>query len=82
MLIEQIIEFGLRGLGPLVVLVLLLLVIFVEKQKICKENSSVDYYLLLKCCMSNVHYFPYLGQITKFNLKMQGFKRVLDLNCK
>ena len=25
---------------------------------------------------------PYLGQITKFNPKMQVFKRVLDLNCK
>ena len=26
---------------------------------------------------------PYLSQITdKFNLKMQSFKRVLDLNCK
>ena len=82
MLIEQIIEFGLRGLGPLVVLVLLLLVIFVKIQEICKENLSVGYYLLLKYCMSNVPYFPYLGQITKFNLKMQGFKCVLNLNCK
>ena len=25
---------------------------------------------------------PYLGQITKFNPKMEDFKRVLDLNCK
>ena len=25
---------------------------------------------------------PYLDQITKFNPKMQDFKRVLDLNCK
>ena len=25
---------------------------------------------------------PYLSQITKFNPKMQGFKRVLELNCK
>ena len=33
MLIEQIIEFELRGLGPLIVHVLLQLVIFVSKQK-------------------------------------------------
>ena len=25
---------------------------------------------------------PYLGQITKFNLNMQDFKRGLDLTCK
>ena len=81
MLIEQINEFGLRGLGSLVVLVLLQLVIFVKKEKILTKSLSVDYYLLLKYCRSNVPYFPYLGQITKFNLKMQGFKHVLDLNC-
>ena len=33
MLIEQIIEFKLRGLGPLVVYVLLQVVIFMTKQK-------------------------------------------------
>ena len=33
MLIEQIIEFKLRGLGPLVVFVLLQVVIFMTKQK-------------------------------------------------
>ena len=80
MLIEEINEFGLRDVGLLVVLALLQLVIFVKKQKISKENLSVDYYLLLKYCRSNSPYFPYLGQIKTFNLKMQGFKRVLDLN--
>ena len=25
---------------------------------------------------------PYMGKITKFNPKMQDFKRGLDLNCK
>ena len=82
MLIEQVNEFGLRDLGLLVVLVLLQLVIFVIKQKISEENLTVDYYLLLKYCMSNVLYFAYLGQIKKFNLEMQGFECVLDLNCK
>ena len=38
MLIEQIIEFELRGLGPLVVHVLLQLGIFVTKQKSLKKN--------------------------------------------
>ena len=82
MLIEQINEFGLGSLGPMVVLVLPQLVIFVKQQKISKENLSMDYCLLLKYCKSSVPYFFNLGQITKINLKMQGFKRVLDLNCK
>ena len=49
MLNEQIIEFELRGPGPLVVHVLLLQVIL-WKNKISKENLRLDYYLLLKSC--------------------------------
>ena len=37
MLIEQIIEFQLRGLGPLVVHALLQLVIFITKQKFLRK---------------------------------------------
>ena len=50
MLIEQIIKFELRGLGTLVVYVLLQLVIFMTK-KLSKENLREDYYLLPKYCM-------------------------------
>ena len=49
------------------------------------ENVRVDYYLLLKYCWRQCTlYFPYTWakSRTKFNLKMQGFKRVLGLNCK
>ena len=46
MLIEQVIEFKLRGWGLLTVHVLLQLVIFMSKQKPLKENLRVDYLLL------------------------------------
>ena len=56
MLIEQIIEFELRGPGP---------------------------YLLLKYCTRQCTLIsPIWAQsLTKFNPKMQDFKRFLDLNC-
>ena len=82
MLIEQINEFGLKGLGPLVVLVLLQLVIFVKNKKSLRK---IFQWIMIYCLNSaGAMYLPslYLGQITKFNLKTQGFKRVLDLNCK
>ena len=85
MLIEQIIAFELRGPGPLYlpVHVLVQLVIFMKKTKIFKENLRVDYYLLLKYCTRQyILISPTLVQsLTKFNRKMQDFKRVLDLNC-
>ena len=43
MLIEQIIEFESRVPGPLVVLILLKLVIFMTKQKSSKANLRVHY---------------------------------------
>ena len=43
MLIEQIIEFKLRGWSLLIVHVLLQLVIFMSKQKSLKKNLRVDY---------------------------------------
>ena len=60
MLIEQIIKFELRGLGPLVVYVLLQLVIFMTK-KLSKENLREDYYLLLKYCMRQCTLFSPTG---------------------
>ena len=49
MLIEQIIDFEWRGLGPLDRTCILTTGYFHVKTKISKENLQVDYYLLLKC---------------------------------
>ena len=49
MLIEQIIEFEWRGLGPLDRTCTLTTGYFHFKTKISRENLPVDYYLLLKC---------------------------------
>ena len=46
MLIEQIIEFESRVLGPLVVHIFLELVIFMTKQKSLKANLRVHYLML------------------------------------
>ena len=79
MLIEQIIEVEPRVPGPLVVHVFLKLVIFLTKQKSLKANLCV-HYLILKMLQKAMYLdFPDLGQVTKFNPKMQDFKRVLDL---
>ena len=48
MLIEQIIEFEWRGLGPLDRTYTLTIGYFHVKTKISQENLRVDYYLLLK----------------------------------
>ena len=48
MLIEQIIEFKLRGLGPLNRTCTPTTGYFHVKTKISNENLRVDYYLLLK----------------------------------
>ena len=48
MLIEQIIEFEWRGLGPLDRICTLTTDYFHAKTKISEENLRVDYYLLLK----------------------------------
>ena len=79
MLIEQIIEFESRVPGPLVVHTFLKLVIFMTKQKSSKANLRA-HYLMLKMWHKAMYLdFPDLGQVTKFNPKMQDFKRVLDL---
>ena len=79
MLIEQIIEFESRVPGPLVVHIFLKLVIFMTKQKSSKANLR-GHYLMLKMWHKAMYLdFPELDQVTKFNPKMQDFKRVLDL---
>ena len=80
MLIEQIIEFELRGPGPLAVHVLLQLVIFRTKKSL-KENLRVDSYLLLKYWtkQSTLLSPTWAESLTNFNPKLQNFKRVLDL---
>ena len=79
MLIEQIIEFESKVPGPLVVYIFLKLVIFMTKQKSSKANLRVNY-LMLKMLQKAMYLdFPNLGQVTKFNPKLQDFKRVLDL---
>ena len=80
MLIEQIIEFESRVPGPLVVRIFRKPVIFMTKQTSSKANFRV-HYLMLKMLPGAMYLdFPDLGQVTKFNPKMQDFKRVLDLS--
>ena len=64
MLIEQIIEFKLRGLGPLNRTCTPTTGYFHVKRKISKENLRVDYLLLKYLC--------------KFNPKLQNYKRIFD----
>ena len=50
------------------------------KQKSSKANLRV-HYLMLKLLQKVMYLdFPDSGQVTKFNPKMQDFKRVLDLS--
>ena len=80
MLIEEIIEFESRVPGPLVVHIFLKLVIFMTKQKSSKANiqSALSELKMLQKAMYLD--FPDSGQVTKFNPKMQDFKRVLNLS--
>ena len=80
MLIEQIIEFESRVPGLLVVHIFLKLVIFMTKQKSSKANFRVHYLMLKMLSRAMYLDFPDLGQVTKFNPKMQDFKHVLDLS--
>ena len=84
MLIEQIIEFKLRWPGPHGRTYIPTTGYFHDKTKICKETLQVDYYFLLKCCRRQCTLLPptWAKSLTRFNPKMQNFKRVLDLNCK
>ena len=79
MLIEQIIEFELIGAWPSGRTCALRLVIFMTKQK-----SSNGLLFTAKILLEAMYLtFPtWTKSLTKFNPKMQDFKRVLDLNCK
>ena len=52
---------------------------FYDKTKIFKGKSSSEWFNDKNVEQSNVPCFPKPGQVTKFNPKMQDFKRVLDL---
>ena len=84
MLIEQITEFELRGPGPPGRTCTPTTGYFYDKTKISMSNLSVYYYLLLKCCTRQCTLLPltWTKSLTKFNIKIQDFKRVLDSNCK
>ena len=79
MLIEQIFE--LRGPGPICTLTT---GCFHDKTIISKKKIRVDSYLQLKYCRRQCTLLPptWAKSLTKFNSKMQDFKRILDLNCK
>ena len=78
MLIEQMIEFELRGPGPPGRTCTPKLVNFMTKQTSLKEDLRVDYYLLLKYCRRQCILLPptWAKSLTKFDAKMQDFKRV------
>ena len=82
MLIEQIFE--LRGSGPPGPICTLTTGCFHDKTIISKKNIRVDSSLQLKYCRRQCILLPptWAKPLTKFNPKMQDFKRILDLNCK
>ena len=82
MLIEQIFE--LRWSGPPGRTRTPITGCFHHKTIISKKNIRLDCYLLLKYCRRQCTLLPptWANSLTKFNPKMQDFKRVLDLNCK
>ena len=82
MLIEQIFE--LRGSGPPSRICTPITGYFHDKTIIFKENLRLDCYLQLKYCSRQCTLLPqtWAKSLTKFNPKMQDFKRVLNLNCK
>ena len=82
MLIEQ--NFELRGPGPPGRICTPITGCVNHKTIISEENFLVDCYSLLKYCMRQCTLLPptWAKLLTKFNPKMQDFKRALDLNCK
>ena len=75
MLIGQIFE--LRGPGPPCSVCTPITDCFPEKTLISKVNIRLDCYLLLKHCSRQCTLLPptWAKSLTKFNLKMQNFKR-------
>ena len=64
MFIEQFIEFDLRGMGPLVVHLILLLVIFMIKQNLLGQSLNGLLFTAKILHETMCHAFPYVGQIT------------------
>ena len=84
MLIEQITEFEPSGPGPPGHTSISINCHFHDKTKISTANPRMVYYLLLKYCTRQCTLLPptWIKLRTKFNIKIQDFKRVLNLNCK
>ena len=82
MLFEQIF-LELKGPGPIWGVCTPISGYFHDKRIISKENIRLDCSLLLKYCSRQCTLFPptWAKSLTKFNPKMQDFKRALDLNC-
>ena len=76
MLIDKIFE--LRGPGPPCRICTPITGCFHHKTIISKENIRLDCYLLLKYCRRQCTLLPptWVESLTKFNPKMQDFKRV------
>ena len=79
-------NFELRGPGPLGRIYYVLYSynwLFNDKTIISTENIRLDCYLLLKYCRRQCTLFPltWAKSLTKFDPKIQNFKRILDLNC-
>ena len=57
---------------------------FHDKTKISKENLRMDLLFTAKILLEAMYltFLTWTKSLTKFNPKMQNFKRVLDLNCK
>ena len=81
-LIEQIFE--LRGPGSPCRICIAITGCFHDKAIISRENIRWGCYLLVKYCRRQSTLLPFIWakSLTKFNPKMQDFKRSLDLNCK
>ena len=78
MLIKQIIE--IESMVPgLLVIHISKTGYFHDQTKIFNGKSSSESFNAENVAESNVPWFPWPGQVTKFNPKMQDFKRVLDL---
>ena len=81
MLIEQIIDFRLKWPEPPCRTSTPTTGYFHDKIYICMKNHLVEYYFLRKyrkrqCTLT------WAKSFTKFDPKVQDFKRVVDLNCK
>ena len=82
MLIEQIIEFELRGLGPLGHTCSPKTGYFHDKTKLSQDKSSSDLLFTAKNIVCTLFSPRWAKAPTKFNPKMRYFKRVLYLTSK